>query len=605
MTDDTTAPDARAEYERRRRRHLERADALERQSLRLSNLRVVAFLAIIALVAAIVAHAPLNPAWILAPIAAFVALVVRHDLVHQALARARAAVDHHQRGLDRLAGAWAGKGRQGQGLAPEGHPYADDLDLFGPGSLFELLCTARTPAGERALAAWLLEPAPLDILRQRHAALAELRDRLDLREDLALLGGDVRLALDPARLCAWGERPPALAPARARRLAALAALVPLLSLLAFVLAVATDLGGLGILVMTVVGVLANRSAADLVARQSAEVAEPRHSLPVLAALLRRLEREPFAAPFLVERQRRLAAAADAIAALARRVDWLEARQSPFWFPVELFTLWSLHFALAIERWRLEHGPAIAGWLAALGELEAIAALAGHAYENPRDPLPELVPRGPLVVGDELRHPLLPECVANSIDLGDPLRVVMVSGSNMSGKSTLLRTIGVNVVLALAGAPVRAARLRLSPLALGATLRVEDSLRDHASRFYAELARLRRLMELARAGDPPLLFLLDEIFAGTNSHDRRIGAEALLRAFVDRGAIGLCTTHDLALAAAITDLGERAVNVHFQDDLIDGRLVFDYRMRPGVVQRSNALALMRALGLLEGEDRPAP
>jgi DNA mismatch repair ATPase MutS len=174
-------------------------------------------------------------------------------------------------------------------------------------------------------------------------------------------------------------------------------------------------------------------------------------------------------------------------------------------------------------------------------------------------------------------------------------VIVVSGSNMSGKSTLLRSVGLNVVLALAGGPVRAARLVVSPLVLGATLRIEDSLPAGHSRFYAEILRLREIVESAR-GPIPLLFLLDEILHGTNSHDRRIGAEGIVTALVKLGAIGLVTTHDLALTELPRSLGSIAANAHFEDRLENGRMVFDYTMRPGVVEHSNALALMRAVGL---------
>jgi DNA mismatch repair ATPase MutS len=186
---------------------------------------------------------------------------------------------------------------------------------------------------------------------------------------------------------------------------------------------------------------------------------------------------------------------------------------------------------------------------------------------------------------------------------------------MSGKSTMLRTVGINVVLALAGAPVRARALTLSPLQVGATLRIQDSLAEGASRFYAEIMRLKQLVDLAQGSPPveletrslsggevapPLLFLLDEILAGTNSHDRRIGAEAIVRGLIDsrheKGAVGLVTTHDLALAEMAESLGGRARNVHFEDRMVDGKLQFDYRMRDGIVQHSNAIALMRAVGL---------
>jgi DNA mismatch repair ATPase MutS len=235
----------------------------------------------------------------------------------------------------------------------------------------------------------------------------------------------------------------------------------------------------------------------------------------------------------------------------------------------------------------------------VGELEALSALAMHGYEHPADPFPALVASGPLFSAEGLRHPLLAEAVAvpNDVQLGGAagLRVIVVSGSNMSGKSTLLRSVGVNAVLALAGAPVRAARLSLSPLVIGATLRIDDSLEAGHSRFYTEILRLRSIVDAAR-GPVPLLFLLDEILHGTNSHDRRIGAEAVVHALVDAGAIGLVTTHDLALTRLPDQLGAAGTNMHFQDRIGDGKMVFDYRMRPGIVEHSNALALMRAIGL---------
>ena len=175
------------------------------------------------------------------------------------------------------------------------------------------------------------------------------------------------------------------------------------------------------------------------------------------------------------------------------------------------------------------------------------------------------------------------------------RLLIVSGSNMSGKSTLLRTVGVNAVLALAGAPVRAGKLRVTPLAIGATLRIQDSLQEGRSRFYAEITRIRRLSDAAR-GTPHLLFLLDELFHGTNSHDRLTGASGVLRRFVEQGAIGLVTTHDLAMTRVVDELAPRAINVHFDDWFAEGELRFDYVVKPGPVTRSNAIALMRAVGL---------
>jgi DNA mismatch repair ATPase MutS len=258
-------------------------------------------------------------------------------------------------------------------------------------------------------------------------------------------------------------------------------------------------------------------------------------------------------------------------------------------------LYSLQVTFAVESWRRVHGRSVRRWLDALGEIEALSSLAAYCYEHPDDPFAEIVEREtPLFEGKELGHPLLAAktCVRNSVALGEAVQVLLVSGSNMSGKSTFLRTIGINAVLAMAGAPVRARSLKLTRVRLGAAIRVTDSLQQGRSGFYAEITRLRQIMDLA-AADPFVLFLADELLHGTNSHDRRIGAEGLIRALLERGAIGVVTTHDLALTS-VADPHLR--NAHFQDELRDGRMVFDYRLQDGVVTKSNALELMRSVGL---------
>jgi DNA mismatch repair ATPase MutS len=262
-------------------------------------------------------------------------------------------------------------------------------------------------------------------------------------------------------------------------------------------------------------------------------------------------------------------------------------------------LLSTQFAFAIEGWRAPHGPAAARWMTALGELEALVSLATFAFEHPQLPFPEIVvaSNGPLFEGRALAHPLLPPAtrVANDARLDSGHRLLLVTGSNMSGKSTYLRTIGANAVLALAGAPVVAEQLRLSPLAIGASLRISDSLQAGVSRFFAEIKRLRTVVDLCEAS-PMTLFLLDEILHGTNSDDRLAGAGSLVKRLVERGAVGLCTTHDLALARIVDEIGPAAANVHFEDVISDGQIRFDYRVKPGVVTRGNALALMKLVGL---------
>src|SRR6185437_14066931 len=188
-----------------------------------------------------------------------------------------------------------------------------------------------------------------------------------------------------------------------------------------------------------------------------------------------------------------------------------------------------------------------------------------------------------------------KCVRNSVRLCETTRVLLVSGSNMSGKSTLLRAIGINTVLATAGAPVRAKQLRLTPLHVGASIRINDSLQDGSSRFYAEIKRIRRIFDLA-GNEVPLLFLLDELLQGTNSRDRLVGAEGVIAALLDRLAIGLVSTHDLALTEMGGRIGGRLHNVHFEEEFQGGRMHFDYKLREGIITKSNGIALMRSIGL---------
>jgi DNA mismatch repair ATPase MutS len=280
-------------------------------------------------------------------------------------------------------------------------------------------------------------------------------------------------------------------------------------------------------------------------------------------------------------------------------DW---QHNLFFAPLAAALMWGTHLAWAIEAWRHTHGPHVRTWLRTVGEFEALSSLSAYRYEHPDDVWAEWIEGEAAFDGGSVGHPLIPaaKMVRNDIRLDATTRLLVVSGSNMSGKSTLLRTVGINAVLALAGAPVRAARLQMTPLAVGATLRIQDSLQEGRSRFFAEITRIRELADTAR-GPVPLLFLLDELFHGTNSHDRLVGATGVLRSLLDRGAIGLITTHDLALTAIVDSLAPQAANVHFEDRFEGNEITFDFRMKPGPVTRSNALALMRSVGLELGSD----
>jgi len=584
---------AAPEYERRLAERRRRIADLERSHLRLSNLRLL-----IAAVGAVVlwlalARAALSPWWAAAVWIVFGGVAVIHAKLLERTERVRRAERLYVRALERLAGRWAGSGR-GRADFADGHPYARDLDLFGRASLFELMNTARTEAGESTLAAWLKHGADADAVRVRQAAVAELRPMLDLREQLAVVAAEGEVSRTGA-LAQWAASPPVGVAAVWRAIFAVsaAAMAALALFAAFGALTWTPfvvwVFGESILIWRWKGMLLRIVHA---------IGQPVEDLKILAALARCVEGETFSSPRLIALREQLAGCAAAIARLERFVSLLESSlHNLFAAPITQALLVPQQLAIAIDRWHAAHGRDVDTWLAAAGEIEALSAIATYAYEHEQDPFPTLVAEA-VFDADALAHPLLAigSAVPNDVLIGGAgPRAIVVSGSNMSGKSTLLRAVGVNVVLALAGAPVRAARLTLAPLAIGATLRVDDSLEEGHSKFYSEILRMRAIVDAAK-GPTPLLFLLDEILHGTNSYDRRIGAEAIVRVLVDAGAIGLITTHDLALTELPDRFGGRAVNMHFEDRLEHGRMIFDYRMRPGVVEHSNALALMRAIGL---------
>ncbi len=598
---DSTSPELghpREEYSRRmRQRRLENARQ-DRLHHRIGLLRLGVFIAGVA-IAWYAFHAHLfSPWWLALPAAAFLGLVVLQERVSQKRWRAERAAAFYERGLSRLDGKWIGGGEQGTRFLDASHPYAEDLDLFGKGSLFELMCTARTRMGEKVLADWLKAPASPDVVRDRQVAVEELRRKLDLREDLSVLGADVRAGVNAEALSAWAGANPFLASHAARVLAACLAITTAALFTGWALAGLARFWFLVALLFEGALALAYRHR---VLHVLDAVERPGEDLDVLSAVLGRLEQEEFSSPLLARLRRALDSEghppSKEIGRLHRLIVLLDSRRNQLFAPVAGLLLWGTQLAFAIELWRVKSGSSVPRWLAAVGEMEALCSIAGYAYERPGDPFPEVREGAALFHGDGLAHPLIPEerCVRNDVHLGGELSLLLVSGSNMSGKSTLLRTVGINAVLALAGAPVRAANLRLSPVSVGASIHILDSLQAGSSKFYAEITRLRQLVDLTKEPQP-LLFLLDELLHGTNSHDRRIGAEAVVKGLVDRGAIGLLTTHDLALSHIADVLAPHAANVHFEDHIDNGKIAFDYRLRPGIVRRSNALELMRSVGL---------
>jgi MutS-like protein len=595
-----TAPTPAAEYTRRAEARVAAAARLDRRSFWLGNLKLAAVIVFFVAGAFYVKRHAFSPYWLLLPVIVFFALAVIHDRVINARQAAERAAEFYQRGIARLEDRWSGAGDTGEQFRVEDHVYADDLDLFGKGGIFELLCRARTPMGRQTLASWLLDAAPVDEIRERQQAIDELRSRLDLREDLAITGDDLRSPRQPGWLVDWAESPAILKSTALRVLSALVAIAAIAAL------AYRGLNGDWIPLLAIIGtaaLIASRVRGRVDSLLDA-ISAAADELALVSTLLARIEREPFTSAWLRARAAGLEASASApsrsLARLRYLADLANARHNLFVKLIDVPMLYSVQVAFAAESWRRRHGHSVRQWLDALGDMEALLSFTAYAFEHPGDPFPEFLPNQVPAIFDAeaIGHPLLSadHCIRNNVRLGDRAQLLLVSGSNMSGKSTLLRAIGVNVMLAQAGAPVRAARLAMSPVRLGTSIRVTDSLQGGRSGFYAEIVRLRQMMSLTDGGQS-LLFLLDELLHGTNSYDRKIGAEGIVRALLERAAIGIVTTHDLALtvigAAAVDG---RVRNAHFEDHVEDGAMRFDYLLRDGVVTKSNALELMRSVGL---------
>ncbi|MGA9522077.1 MAG: DNA mismatch repair protein MutS [Myxococcaceae bacterium] len=599
---------ARAAYEERRKNAEAAQKRLDGQAALLANGRGVTFIAALALAGFTLFNRLPTWGWwaALASLIAYVIMAVIHHrvLLNEDRAKVRAALN--ARGLARLEGRWHEFTERGERFLTPNHLYAADLDVFGQGSLFQLIDESATRAGEERLAAWLSEAAPPQEIRQRQEAIRELTPSLDFRQDLLV---ESRLAsqarVDPMRFVAWAERGPWLQDIRWAR--PLAWILPSTTLVLFVLGrlefISTAAWALPVAAMAGVLALTRKSIAAFYEQLSLG----ERGFVRFDRTFSVVEGQPFKAP-LLQRVLGPLQAGDGqnvsarLRSFSRRFSFAEVRQSGQMAAIlNLLLLWDIHWMFALEGWRREHGHQVRGWFEALAELEALSSLAGFAFDHPEFPFPEIADEGPVYTAQGLGHPLLDKPVPNDVSLPEPRSALIVTGSNMSGKTTMLRAMGANAVLALCGAPVCAQALRISRLHIATSMRVKDSLERGVSYFYAEVQRIRDVLEAARAANGNALFLLDEILLGTNTRERQIASRELLRLLLETGAMGAVTTHDLALTALADAPWAKVRNVHFRDQLVDGRMTFDYRMREGVVETTNALRVLAEAGVPISED----
>lgn len=511
-------------------------------------------------------------------------------------------------------------------LAPDGaefrnplHPYAEDLDLFGPASLFQRMNVARTEFGRRRLASFLMNRAEPAEIEARQAAARELASQLDWRQRLEALAlrvveplpgaenetsGRRRSAeVDTEPLLAWAESEPVFL--NTPSLLWVSRLMPPVTLgwigYCWVQGLHAAVWVPLLIVQAIVLMAAQRHAAFVFSAVSSQQGVFLRFGPMLE-LLEQLEPES-------ERLRDLQASvrsaagqrpSQAMRRFEKIVSWFEFRHNGLVYPLfNGLLFWDVHCVAALERWQREFGRSLRGWFHTLGDLEALNSIAAFAYDNPKYCWPKVFegPRSSVKFeAGALGHPLIAQdCVTNDVSLPGPGRALLVTGSNMSGKSTLLRSIGVNTVLAQMGAPVFAERLEMGALTLRTSMRISDSLEQGVSHFYAEVRKLKAVLE-ATEGDVPVLFLLDEILHGTNSRERQIGARWVLGTLLARGGMGAVSTHDSGLCELPAPLMNQVRQVHLRETEEGGQMTFDYKLREGPVRSGNALRLMRSVGI---------
>ena len=510
-----------------------------------------------------------------------------------------------ERGINRMEGKWRGHGNTGLEFARASHLYQADLDILGEGSLFELLATTRSEVGAERLSAYLLDATTLEEAKERQAAVEELRDATGLREDVALLGKYRFQNCEGKHLRDWLSMAPF----------SVAGVIPMFLLFSGTVSLALGVCGYAKIFtwVQVFPFLAATLAAQALTGLSL-MGEVRERLKILLALstdvvvLRQgvalIERQAFQSAMLSELVGRLRTrnAAGCIRKLERLLTVVERREDVYLYAFCLWLAVGTQLVLAAERWRAAHREDFEVWLDAWAEFEALNALGCYAYEHPESAFPKLVEGAACFEVRDLRHPLLlwNECVSNDVAFNRETVFYVISGSNMAGKSTFLRAVGLNAVLAAAGAPVCAARARVSVFNVCASISIADSLAEGKSKFLAEVERLRAAIgaaqDAAARGGRPVLFLIDEVLSGTNSRDRRVAAEAVIAALVAAGAVGALSTHDLALTEIAGNAALRGVNVHMQSEDPEQPLAFDYRVKPGILRQTNALAIVRMLGI---------
>ncbi|TYO97447.1 MutS-related protein [Desulfallas thermosapovorans] len=529
----------------------------------------------------------------------FIAMVVKHNRIKAEIKYLETQVAINDKGLRRLEGKWGEFADTGERFIDPEHRYASDLNIFGQGSLFQYINAATTMVGENRLAQLLTSPSSLEEIARRQQALQELSRRFDWRQHFQTTGmllDKDKKAGDLEKLLGWAEEKPVFTNKYTLFLPVIPLVTLILALLGYFDFIPPYIWVFPFVLQILVVTLTEKTAHQTFIKTGNTVNE----LYRYSAQLVCIETENFNTPLLKSLKRKLIGGGEPpsrqVGQLFKIMDRISMRYSSLHPVINIGLLWDLQTVIRLEKWRESSGRSLRGWIEIIAEFEALSSLAGLVHDHPGWAMPEITGSKPALKATILGHPLIKDeiRVCNDVELAEPGTVLLITGSNMSGKSTLLRTVGINLVLAYAGAPVCAGRFSCSMMDVYSSIHINDNLEKNISTFYAELLRIKLIVDAAKTGKP-MIFLIDEIFKGTNSRDRITGAKAVIKALHELGSVGLVSTHDLELARLENEI-PLIRNYHFTDQITGRDITFDYRLKPGVSRSTNALALMKIIGI---------
>lgn len=594
--------EAKEQYEKRKLYYSRRFQKLTGRINRLSNLRLITFLAGcgLAVFFYMTGNSSLGLGMVILTVILFVVLVLWHQHLKTCQTYFRVLYENYDQALSRLAGDWDDFPDTGGDLRDPTHSYSEDLDIFGEGSLFQWITTAKTFRGREALKEALTRPpGELEMIIKRQEAIQELARNLAWRQRFSAEARMTKRPLNsPEKIIEWARTYDAsylrlwvLILARALPVITLAFL--LIYLLTSRVSVLFPVAG--IVLQTIILFLGRERGKVLNA-----VYTFKETINTYEKMLEQFEKRTFQAEHLLTLKKGLLdrdgkPAFEQIRKLSGLADLIANRGNAMFLIINILTLWDIQCMISLESWKEKSGRSLGSWVDTIAELEALNSLAIIPMDHPEWGIPVIELGNPGISAVDMGHPLVRGAVCNDITLGKNSGILLITGSNMSGKSTLLRTVGINLVLAYAGAPVFAQRFTCLMFQIYTCMRVSDNLGENISSFYAELLRIKQIVSAAKT-DSKIFFLLDEIFKGTNSQDRHAGARALIQQLSKAGAMGMVSTHDLELGDLERESERKIRNYHFREYYKDNEIHFDYKLRPGISTTRNALYLIKMAGI---------